>query len=108
MAKQNPGLDVHGEHKIRPPLTGAPNPLLVDFLVKNKFFNFFLNLGCVPFTDDHALMEKIATTNPWPRPLVVWGYDDTMSFAGDLFEAETDCVKEHNMGQVASDGCSNL
>jgi hypothetical protein len=80
----------------------------VDFVVKERLFNFFLNLGCVPFTDDHKLMEKIATTNAWSRPITVYGYDDTMSFAGDLFEAETNCVKEHNMGQVASNGCSNL
>ena len=36
----------------------------------------------------------------------VYGYDDTMAVAGDLFEAETDCV--HDLGQVASNGCSNL
>jgi hypothetical protein len=27
---------------------------------------------------------------------------------GDLFEAETTCVKERNMGQAASTGVSNL
>ena len=53
-------------------------------------------------------MERIATENPWPRPLVVYGYDDTIAVAGDLFEAETDCVREHNMGQVASNGARNL
>jgi hypothetical protein len=25
-----------------------------------------------------------------------------------LFEAETNCVKEHNMGQIASNGVNNL
>ena len=41
------------------------------------------------------------TTNSWPRPITVFGYDDTFAVAGDLFEAETTCVKEHNMGQVS-------
>ena len=29
MAKMNPGLDVHGKHKLNPPLTGNPNPGLM-------------------------------------------------------------------------------
>ena len=32
----------------------------------------------------------------------------TWALAGDIFEAETNCVKEHNMGQIASDGVNNL
>ena len=108
LAKMNPGLDVHGPHKLNPPLTGQISAGLVDYIVKERLFNMFLNLGCVPFTEDHQLMEKIATRNPWPRPLVVMGYDDTIAVAGDLFEAETNCVKERNMGQVASEGVNNL
>ena len=108
ISKMNPGLDVHGKHKINPPLLGSADLGLVDYIVKEKLFNFFLSNGCLPFTKDYSLMEHIATTNPWPRPLRVYGYDDTFSFAGDLFEAETDCIKEHNMGQIASNGCNNL
>jgi hypothetical protein len=109
LAKMNPGLDVHGGHVLNPPLTKDAELGLVGFIVKERLFNFFLNLGCVPLTDDHALMEHIATANPWPRPLTVFGYDDSIAIAGgDVFEAETDCVREHNMGQVASDGCNNL
>jgi len=108
MAKMNPGLDVHGDHKLDPPLTKDPELGLTDYLVKRKIFNFFLFNGCVPFTKEHALMEKIATQNPWPRPITVYGYDDSYAIAGDLFEAETDCVSEHNMGQVASNGLNNM
>ena len=109
LAKMNPGLDVHGGHIVNPPLTRDAELGLVGFIVKERLFNFFLNLGCVPMTDDHAVMERIATTNSWPRPVAVYGYDDSIAIAGgDLFEAETDCVREHNMGQVASDGCNNL
>lgn len=109
MAKMNPGLDVHGNVSINPPLTKALNPGLIDFIVKEKLFNFFLENGCIPLTKEYALEKKIVTQNPWPRPITVYGYDDTWGFlAGDPFEAETDCNKEHNMGQVASNGCNNL
>jgi hypothetical protein len=37
----------------------------VDFAVKERLFTFFLPLGCVPTTDDHALHERIVLTfNP--------------------------------------------
>lgn len=53
-------------------------------------------------------MEKMVKNNPWPKPIAVFGYDDTLPIAGDLFEAETNCVKEHNLGQIASNGFSNM
>jgi hypothetical protein len=107
MAKMNPGLDVH-HHPFNPPLTGKPDLKLADYVVKARLFTFFLNDGCIPLTAEHALMERMTTTGPWPQPIVVYGYDDTWPLAGDLFEAETGCVRRHNMGQVASSGVSNL
>merc|ERR1719313_1944293 len=110
MAKMNPGLDYknNGSSWI-PVLDGTPNPGLIDYIVKERLFNFFLNNGCVPMTKEHELMEKIAQHNPWPKPIVVYGYDDThREFGGDPFEAETTCVSQHNMGQVATSGVSNL
>ena len=52
----------------------------------------------------------MVSSNPWPKPIAVWGYDDTYPIAGDIFEAETDCILNatHNIGQVASDGFNNL
>ena len=97
---------VTGDHKLKPPLTGNPALGLVDLIVKRPLFNFFLNLGCVPLTDDHELMKKIALSNPWPRPVAVYGYNDTIAVEGDLFEAETDCV--NNLWQVNTNGCANL
>ena len=102
MAKLNPGFDVHGDHKLNPPLTQNPHVKLTDYIVKERLFNFWLEQGCVPLTKEHALMSKMVVDNPWPRPIVVYGYDDTLALAGDLFEAETDCVSQHNLGQVAS------
>lgn len=108
MAQMNPGLDVHGDNKINPPLTQDLNPGLIDYIVKERLFNFFMLNQCIKGTPEHRLMEKIVTENPWPRPIAVMGYDDTWALAGDIFEAETNCVKEHNMGQIASDGVNNL
>ena len=33
MAKMNPGLDVHGKHKLNPPLTGGPPSVCLVYLV---------------------------------------------------------------------------
>eukprot|EP00041_Stephanoeca_diplocostata_P012917 m.218194 g.218194 ORF g.218194 m.218194 type:complete len:572 (-) comp19143_c0_seq3:165-1880(-) len=108
MSKTNPGYQDQNKKPFNPPLTGEINPGLIDFVVKERLFNFYLNLGCIPDTDEYALEEKIVLNNPWPRPIAVFGYENSFPIAGDFFEAETDCNKVHNMGQVASDGCSNL
>eukprot|EP00729_Bicosta_minor_P015119 gene15119-33364_t len=108
MSKMNPGYADQSKKPFDPPLTGNPNPGLVDFIVKERLFNFYLNLGCVPGTKDHVLEAMMAKEGPWPKPIRVYGYDNTIPVAGDLFEAETDCNREHNMGQVASDGLNNL
>ena len=108
LAKMNPGLDVHSSHHFNPPLDKSIDFGLSDYIVKERLFTFFLNDGCIPLTKEHGLVEKIVTNNPWTEPITVFGYDDTFALAGDLFEAETDCVKEHNLGQVASNGCTNL
>ena len=108
LAKMNPGLDVHA-HPLDPPLTLLPDLSLADFIVSQRLFNFFLAQGCIPGTPEHALMEAMAQRGPWPRPIAVYGYDDTLPlFGGDTFEAETNCVAEHSMGQIASTGVNNL
>ena len=108
MTLMNPGLDVHGPNKTDPLLDKSLDPGLIDYIVKERLFNFFMFDMCRVGTDEHRLMERIATDNPWPRPIAVMGYDDTWALAGDIYEAETNCVKEHNMGQIASDGVNNL
>lgn len=108
LAKMNPGWDVHGSAPLDPPLTNWPDLSLVDWIVKRRLFNFFLLDGCIPGTAEHALMDAMASSGPWPRPLAVWGYDDTFAIAGDVFEAETTCSSALNMGQIASVGVNNL
>jgi hypothetical protein len=111
VAKSNPGWrwDSTIRDTFRPTLSGSPESRLVDYVVKRKLFNFFLKDGCIPFTKEHALLERMLANSPWRKPLVVFGYDNTHPlFGGDLFEAETTCSKEHSMGQVASAGVTNL
>ena len=76
--------------------------------MKERLFNFYMYYGCIAGTKEHRLMESIVNNNPWEKPISVFGYDDTFGMLGDIFEAETNCVKEHNMGQIASSGVSNL
>lgn len=71
---------------------------LMDYIVKERMFSFFLVDGCIPGTNEHQLTKRIVENNPWPRPITVYGYDDTWGLMGDPFEAETTCVPEHNMG----------
>ncbi len=73
--------------------------MLVDFIVKEKLFNFYLYYGCIPLTKEHELMEKIVKNNNWIKPVKVYGYNNAWNIGGgDIFEAETNCVKEHNLG----------
>ncbi len=107
LSKMDPGLDLHN-HPFNPPLIGEINTALIDFIVKEKLFNFFLNFGCIAGTREHKLMENIVNNNNWKKPISVYGYDDTWQVGGNLFEAETNCVKEHDLGQIATTGVTNL
>jgi hypothetical protein len=103
MAKMNPGWDQKTKHQIlNPELTGTPNVGLVDWIVREKLFNFFLQDGCVPLTKEHRLFEKIVTNNDLPKPIAVWGYDNSIhAFGGSLYEAEVRRAKRaHKMSGV--------
>ena len=49
-------------------------------------------------------MTRIMTdpTTSWTKPVEVFGYNDAVHFFGSIFEAETNCISAHNMGQVRS------
>ena len=40
--------------------------------------------------------------------MVPFKKDAALTIKGTLFEAETNCVKEHNLGQIATTGVTNL
>jgi len=107
LAWMNPGYDGFA-NATHPPLTGDLNPGLIDYIVKERIFNFYLNNACIPTTDDYSFTKRMTSHNPWPRPIPVYGYGDEYPVAGDIFEAETNCNREHNMGQIASSGTNNL
>jgi hypothetical protein len=44
MAKMNPGLDVHVQ-PVHPNITGTSDPGLIDYIVKQRLFNFWLEDG---------------------------------------------------------------
>jgi len=66
MAQMNPGLDVHGPNKTDPLLSKDLDPGLIDYIVKERLFNFFMFNQCIFGTAEHQLMERIVTENPWP------------------------------------------
>ena len=45
-------------------------------------------------------MSLSSPDTQWTEPLEVFGYNDAVHFFGSIFEAETNCIEEHNMGQV--------
>ena len=91
VAKQNPGWkwDNRIVDQFKPSLTGGFQTELVDFIVKERLFDFFLKDGCIPFTKEHALMERMLKderSKGWGRPVVVYGYDNTHPlFGGSTF-----------------------
>ena len=59
MAIMDPGYNQQDGGPLNPKLTGEPSTHLIDFIVKQRLFNFYLVEACVPFTDDHALMNRM-------------------------------------------------
>jgi hypothetical protein len=116
MSKLSPGYKFWKKHSNRnPQLTGQMDLRSVDYITKAQLFNFYLLNGCIPHTKDHSLMETMTqhnhpNTSQWSQPIVVMGYDDYQisGIPGDLFEAETTCAKEHNLGQVATKWMTNM
>jgi hypothetical protein len=112
IAIMNPGYDqsVAQRHPFTPPLTGEPNAKLVDYIVKEKLFNFYFIEGCIRGSEEYLYLSSMLSDEStlWPKPVPVYGYNDAFPIAGDIFEAETDCNSLHNMGQIATSGTSNL
>ena len=112
VAMMNPGWrQPDSLHPAQHELVRDPDVGLADFVIKEKIFNFFLYQGCIPLTPEHALMRRMMTDEgtAWKKPVEVYGYNDAVDILGGwFFEAETACIQEHNMGQVASSGQNNF
>merc|ERR1711936_1531754 len=111
VAMMNPGWRAPDYlHPIQNELVRDPDVGLADYIIKERIFNFFLWSGCLPGTEQHELMRRMMTdpSMSWKKPVEVFGYNDAVHFFGSIFEAETNCIAEHNMGQVASSGINNF
>lgn len=103
LAMINPGYDPSSSRVWDPPVTRDISAALVDFVFSQKLFVTFLVNGCIAPTEEHQLFEQIASSNPWPKPIGVYGYADYwLVFGGYLFEAQTQCVSSRNMGEIAT------
>ena len=101
MSKTDPGWDTSDVSQIADAKISHGAAIFgFDFVVKQKLFNSFVLLGCVPLMVEHTF------TKPWPRtirgrspsPCTV---TTTRALAGSMYENK--CTSTHNCGQVASD-----
>ena len=69
----NPGWKQDGSDPFKYFLVEAPDIGLTDLIVKEKIFNFFMYLGCVPLSKEHRLMQTIMTDDSthWKKPIEV-------------------------------------
>jgi hypothetical protein len=103
LAKNNPGYDSNTvDGVMNPKITKSLRYNNYDLVVKFKMFSMYLPNECIPYTPDSVVMERVVNENSWPKPIRVYGYDETWGLAGSWFEAETNCVKERNTGHVAT------
>ena len=77
LAKLDPGYSYPTKRPLQYNFTGFLDVGLVDFVVKERLFTFFLPLGCVPFTDDHKVHEAVvsAFAEGDGSPITVFGED---------------------------------
>ena len=74
VAMMNPGWKQPDDlHPLEHELVRDPDVGLTDYIVKNKIFNFFLYLGCIPLTEEHALMSRMMSdqNTMWKKPVEV-------------------------------------
>lgn len=82
LSYMNPGYTDANKHPFHPALNGTLSPGLIDYVVKVKLFNFYLVTGCIPGEEEHKFMiSMLEAPTPWPRPIVVYGYDNTVRVA---------------------------
>jgi len=109
LAMLNPGYDASDPRVWDPAITRDMDPSMVDFVFSEKLFVIFLINGCIEPTAEHALLSEMAARNPWPKPIGVYGYNNSwMLFGGYVFEAQTLCVPSRNMGAIPTRRANNL
>ena len=63
-------LTLAGPNKTHPLLTKSIEPALVDYIVKEKLFNFFMFNMCIPGTAEHrpVLPQTVQVLGSWLKP----------------------------------------
>jgi len=104
LAMLNPGYDANDPQVWDPALNRDMQPALVDYVFSKKLFVVFLVNGCIDPNPESELLTEIATANPWPRPIGVYGYNNSwMVFGGYFFESQTRCLESRNMGAIPTE-----
>ncbi len=104
LAMLNPGYDTNDPIVWDPALNRDMNPALIDYVFAEKLFVVFLVNGCIDPNPESKLLTEIATANPWPQPIGVYGYNNSwMVFGGYFFEAQTRCLESRNMGAIPTE-----
>ncbi len=108
LAMLNPGYCTIDCDVSNPEVTKDIESSLIDYVFSRKLFVTFLVNGCNEGNQENALMNTIASVNPWSKPIGVYGYNNSwMVFGGYLNEAQTKCVAARNMGAIPTE-VSNL
>jgi len=104
LAMLNPGYDTNDPQVWDPALNRDMNPSLIDYVFARKLFVVFLVNGCIDPNPESELLTEIATANPWPQPIGVYGYNNSwLVFGGYFFEAQTRCLDLRNMGAIPTE-----
>ncbi len=107
LAMLNPGYDIHASDLSNPDLTRDMAATLVDFVFSERLFVAFLVNGCQPAGEQTELLYDIVNDSDWPRPVGVYGYNNSWLTEGYLHEAQTRCLESRNMGAIPTE-TSNL
>jgi hypothetical protein len=104
LAMLNPGYEINAADPSVPALTRDMPAALVDFVFSARLFVVFLVNGCVASSPEHPVLDALVNDSPWPRPVGVYGYNNSwMLMGGYLYEAQTKCLESRNMGAIASE-----
>ncbi|MCA9574237.1 MAG: hypothetical protein KC668_02340, partial [Myxococcales bacterium] len=100
LAMLNPGYDRFAADLANPSLTDDMSVALVDFVFERKLFVAFLVNGCIQGHPERDLLSSIVNESAWPKPLPVYGYNDSWLVQGYVYEAQTRCLESANMGAI--------
>lgn len=107
LAMLNPGYDGQAADLANPQITRDMPGTLVDYVFSEKLFVVFLVNGCQTSGPESDLLFDIVNSSDWPKPVGVYGYNNSWNVGGYLHEAQTRCLDSRNMGAIPTE-TSNL